>query len=135
MARPRAIRSLLAALLLVGQFASASFAAEAAARGASCPVHQSLATHDASAHHSHDGHATAESGVHENGHEHPGGHEDNGASPHVSFACCAACTAALIATDTLLQTPRWTAKPPFRAARGLEPGEQSSADPPPRILL
>jgi hypothetical protein len=135
MARIRAIRSLLAALLLVGQFASVFFLAEAAARGAYCPVHQSLARHDASAHHSHDSHHIPHSAGHKSGHKFPGDREDNAASPHISFVCCAGCIAALTAIDPWLPAPQWIAKPPFRTARGLKPGELPSADPPPRILL
>lgn len=132
MARAPAIRILLAAFLVLAQFASGNLAAQVTAKGAPCSVHAALvsaAEDHASAHRGHDEPAkTAD-------HAHEGAQEDGDAAPQFSFACCAACAVGLTAADTLLQTSDWLLPPPLAAAHGLEPGEIPSTDPPPRILL
>ena len=116
------IRTLLILLLAAAQPVTASFAAQAAARGAPCPVHAALlspAEDRAAAHH---GHAAP-------------GEPGEDAPAHFTFACCAAHAIGIAAEDAPLLAPDWTVRPVVMAEHGLEPGELPAVDPPPRNFL
>jgi hypothetical protein len=129
MFRTRALRTLLAVLLVLAQSAAGSFAAQMAAAGAPC------AAHAAAAGPSH-GHGAQSS--HRSGHEHHAKHADDAdgdASPRLNLACCTACATGLTAVIVPLATPHWLRRVQVSTMPGLDPGELPGTDPPPRILL
>jgi hypothetical protein len=122
------VRKLLAALLIGAQASIFSLIAMGPAFAAPCPVHAAVAPaqdQHASGHH---GHAVPEKS--------PANTDDDRKPPMLfGYACCAAHIAGVFAPDIPLADTASSAAQAAGNDQSLTPGELSSADPPPRLLL
>jgi hypothetical protein len=129
----RSIRTFVVLLLVTVQPATASLAAQVAARGGPCPVHAALAAQEqrGAMHHGH-----AEQTTHSGHSDHSDRSDEGQASPaDTNFSCCVAHALGMPVSHAPLPHLLRANSPETPIERGLDPRTQPGDDPPPRILL